>query len=288
MAEEAAQSGQQPAEIAPNSTDGASEAAAAPAAPASSAAPPPAPSEPVSPSPSPGAGTGDSPELDSTASPPAAEQSVKAKEDWREKRLKQLTARLREQESRAGAPQVDAATAPPAADPAALQAQIRAEAERLAAAQRFADQCNQAVEAGKQVFGAEQFNARVADLRKIVDPSNPNEAASYAQMIEQVIETGEAPKLIYALGADLNLASELMELSPAKRAMRLAQLALAKGEPEPSAAPAPIKPITPKGETHTQISPADAAKADKLSTREWMARRQAEIDARRAKGERVW
>jgi hypothetical protein len=209
-------------------------------------------------------------------------------EDWREKRIKQLTARLREQESRAGASATPDPNATPATDPALTQAQIRAEAERLAAAQRFADQCNEAVEAGKRAFGAEQFTARVADLRKIVDPSNPAEAGSYAQMIEQVIETGEAPKLIYALGADLNLASELMALSPAKRAMKLAQLALAKGEPEPSAAPKPITPITPKGDTHTPISAADASRADKLSTREWMARRQADIDARRAKGERVW
>ncbi len=239
----------------------------------------------VSPPPSEGGAAEPASEPSSAA---AAAPAADPKEDWRERRIRQLTARLREQEKlgEGAMPPSDGAQAAPTQEE--IQRQVQAEAARLAAVNEFNRECNAAVEAGKAAFGAEQFNSRVAELRKIADMQNPAEAQAYTALIQSVLETGEAPKVLFQLGADLNLASELLALSPTKRAMKLAQLALAKGEPEPSAAPKPVTPIRPKADGVTPIAPSDASRADNLSMAEWMKRREAEVAEKRKQGMRIY
>lgn len=225
--------------------------------------------------------------VDSTSPPPAGQQAkpeagAAAKpEDWRDRRIRQLTAKLREEQEAREA-------AKPEQQPQLSQADIERRAAEIAKQNEFARQCDLAVNLGREAFGEQAFNERVGQLRQLVNVNDPVEMKQYADLIAAAIETGEAPKLLYALGSDLNRASELMGMTETRRAVELTKMAVAKGEPEPSAAPKPITPIGARAESVTPIRASDPLRGDKLSTSEWMKRRQAEIDERRKAGERVY
>jgi hypothetical protein len=62
-----------------------------------------------------------------------------------------------------------------------------------------------------------------------------------------------------------------MGLELAKRALKA---------PMPSAAPKPVVPVGARGRTHDAVDPADVDRADRLTTAEWMRRREAQVAER--------
>jgi hypothetical protein len=207
-------------------------------------------------------------------------------------RVNKLTAQKKELEAKLAAQSAN--PAPKADDPEEIQRQIDAKAEQLAnakadqiaAAREFNAKSNEVVTAGREAYTKEVFDGAVNSLKQLITPEDPSTVQKHYDLIAGLIETGEAPRLIVELGKDLELADKIMNLSPLKMGIELAKLAAAKPE-EVSKAPKPITPIGRQSASHVKIEPGDKDRADNLSTAEWMARRQADIMARRAAGERV-
>ncbi len=208
------------------------------------------------------------------ASPPAIAPAVAAPQaqDWRDRRIAQLTARLREAEAKA-----KEQGAPPAAPSVDVESLANARANEIAAAQRFNDQCNEVAKQGKQSYN--DFDSRVGALTQLVDRNDPASIGAYNQFLSAAIETGEAARLIYELGGDLNEASRIMSLSPTKMGVELGRKA-ASAEAQISKTPRPITPVGGRGPAHEAIDPTDSERADRLSTRAWMERREAQLRAR--------
>lgn len=213
---------------------------------------------------------------------PATPAPVVKNEDWRDARIRVLTARLTEEKSKNQAPQ-------PVVDPAApanaglTESQIR---ERISAEMQAAEQtrvfnqaCNDVAQKGKLAFP--DFDARVGQLKQLVsDWKDPAQFVPYNQFVAAAIETGDGEKILHALGGDLDEAARIMSLPPIKMAVELTRLASGEGKVEISKAPKPITPIAQRGTQHSQIDPTDVERADKLSTAEWMKRRNEQIEKR--------
>ncbi len=236
-----------------------------------------APETPLSSAPS---GEGSPGPVDPSASPQAGASSPPAPnlapaEDWRDKRIAQLTAKLREAQAKPAAP-----TDPAPGSATLAEAEINRRASVLAAQQAFVAKVQEADSVGRSAY--QDFDARVGAVKALVNQYDPAEVSAYNQLLGVALETGEAPRLLYELGSDRARAAELLALAntnPAKLAIEMAKMALVKGDPVPSGAPRPISPITPKGASHTEIDPTDPIRADKLSTAEWMKRREAQARA---------
>lgn len=158
---------------------------------------------------------------------------------------------------------------------AEFDAAVKAEADRrasLEAAQRaenaFNASCNTAYQAGKGAY--EDFDTAVANLNAVgfMDRS----------MLEMVLETDEPQRVLYELGSDPDKAAALIAMTPAKRAVELAKMAVAaptgKKPAEVSNAPAPIRPV--EGSARTS---GDLRDDDDDAT--WFAKRQRQINERR-------
>lgn len=107
---------------------------------------------------------------------------------------------------------------------------------------------------------------------------------AYNSFLMAALETGEAPKLIAALGANPDEAARVMALPPAKMAVELTRMSL-KEPQEISQAPKPIRPIaTTAGQNRSPINPDDPSRADQLDLKEWMRRREAQVQEIRSTG----
>ena len=176
---------------------------------------------------------------------------------------------------RAGAP----------ADTAAMQAEINEKATKLATEQAqkiaewnaFTGALNGAIAEGQKEFGPEKFDASVAKLRTLHDQTDPDANAKYLTMLQAVLDTGAAAKLIRVLGEDPNEAARIMSLSATKMGMELGKLAV-KDVEGVSGAPKPITPITGAGRNHVAIAAEDTERADGLDMRVWMERRAGHVN----------
>jgi len=232
-----------------------------------------------------------------TATAAAPTPAVPQAGDWRDRRIRQLTAQLHEARAKAGgaapiAGENEAGTGAAAAQAGytqeEFQRQVEAAAARQAELNEFNRVCNEVAAQGRSAFGEAEFNGRVAELSKIVNGADQGEVAKYNDFLLATIETGQGPKLLHALGGDLNNAARIMSLSPVKMAVELAKLALADAGGGGSApagnaitsAPRPITPVGARNAEAANIAASDANRADALSTRDWMAKREAEVAAR--------
>jgi flagellar biosynthesis/type III secretory pathway protein FliH len=267
-------------------TGGAGGEAGAPAAAGAGEEPPPstaAPEADVAPASTAAEGSDAPAAVAAPEAPKPAEKPAEKPVDWRDRRIAQLTAQLHAE--RAKLARLTPATEPPAESPEASAAAIEARAQALAAErvaqQEFNRRCNEAAIAGRAAFGEAAFNERIQNLTQLVDKQDPASVASYTTFIDATLETGEAPRLLYQLGADLNEAARLLALPPVKMALELAKLAVKPAPAEPSKAPKPITPIGGKGAANESIDPTDPERAGSLSTAEWMRRREKQIAERR-------
>ena len=217
--------------------------------------------------------------------------------DWRDRRIGEQQQRLRERNARiaeleaqlsayAGTAQQGyqpngAAPAPnygsqPVGD---IQQRINEAAAQMAAAAEFTRRCNEVADSGRKVY--QNFDNRVQRLTGLVDSNDAQQVAQYNAFLTAAMETGQADKLIYELGGDLNEASRIMALSPVKMAVELTKMST-RPPTDASGAPRPLSPVASASQANrTTIAPDDAEGADALSTEEWMRRREEQVQGRR-------
>ena len=222
---------------------------------------------------------------DQPAAPQVAERPVGP--DWRDRRIGEQQARIRD--LRAQLERFQAATQPrtegpgqPYAMPPPNQAQIEQEIQNravaMAATQEFNRRCNETAEVGRRAYA--DFDVKVNKLVGLVDGNDPSAVMNYNQFLNAAMETGEASKLIYALGGDLNEASRILSLPPLKMAVELTKMS-SQPVQEISGAPRPISPVASMGVNNRSSVGADDPGSDQLSTEEWMRRRSEQVAARR-------
>lgn len=229
--------------------------------------------------------------------PPAVEEPPR--QDWRDRRIAEQQQRLRERNARiaeleahlaqaGGQPPQPSAqpqygqqpTYQPAGAPQGdVQRQINEAAARMAASQEFTRRCNEVAEGGRRVY--QNFDARVTRLVGLIDNNDPYQVQRYNAFLEAAMNTGQASRLIYELGGDLDEASRIMALNPQGMQHELTRLSMRAGT-EQSGAPAPLNPIASAAQSNRQaIQPDDPETADTISTEEWMRRREEQISTRR-------
>jgi hypothetical protein len=175
----------------------------------------------------------------------------------------------------AGAPQQQ-----PGETEAQFNQRVNERAAQMAAAADWDRQCNAVAEQGRKDFP--DFNARLTAITATINGQDEAEVVAYNEVIAAAMETGQAHKIIYALGADPGEYQRLMKLSPVKRAMELGTMAAKLvNEKEPSNLPPPINPINSRGEHYEGITPDDPKRGTKLPMKEWMRLREEQA---RAKG----
>lgn len=159
----------------------------------------------------------------------------------------------------------------PAEFDAAVQAEAARRAQSEAAAQAQAEfdaACNAAYTKGKAdpTIGAD-FDTAVGNLQQV--------GFMNRDMLDIVMATDDPPKLLFELGSDPDKALALMQMTPAKRAMEIAKMAIpAKATPTPlSRAPRPVDTV--EGSARPNGAPSDN---DDDAT--WFAKRNAEVAAR--------
>lgn len=219
------------------------------------------------------------------ASAPAADVKPAAvvelpKKDWRDDRIAKLTHDLNEERRQRAA----ATTPPPAQKPgesdAEFQRRVDAAADLKSAQKDWDRQCNSVADAGRAEF--KDFDDRLKAIASTVNGQDPTEFQAYNDVIAAAIETGQAHKIIYALGADPGEYQKLMKMSPVKRAMELGRMvSKLVGDKEPGNLPKPISPISPSGEHYEGIKPDDPQRGMKLPKSEWFKQREEQA---RAKG----
>lgn len=211
---------------------------------------------------------------------PVVEPKVEAKpepkpEDWRDRRIAELTHKLNKANKVAPA---SAAAPVPGESEAVFQARVLETAAQLTEINDWNKQCETVATTGRAEFP--DFNARLAACQSVVNPQDPVEVAQFDTVLKAAVATGQAHKLLHALGETPGEVAKLMKLSPIKMAVELATRAAKLGEaladPEPSAAPKPITPVGSRGVHYDGIKPDDAANGTKLPIREWMKQREAQ------------
>lgn len=248
----------------------------------------PEPRPSIAPAPPPGQDGQGSP----AAEPQPSSQPQAPRVDWRDRRIGEQQNRIRElraqleqfqqraapQDPTAGQPPPQQIVGRPPPSQAEIDRQIETRAYALAQQQEFNRRCNEVADAGRTQYG--DFDAKVAKLVGLVDGNDPQAVTMYNQFLSAAIETGEASRLIYALGSDLDEASRILGLNPTRMAVELTKMAFRPAS-EISNAPRPLNPIASQGVNNRATLGADDPSSDNLSTEEWMRRRNEQINARR-------
>lgn len=206
------------------------------------------------------------------------------KPDWKDARIAKLTHDLNaEREAR----RASAATPAPAQgsgeSDAAFQARVDTvasqKAVQIAAQADWDRQCNSVAEQGQKEFA--DFGARLGAITSTVNGQDPAEVAAYNDFIAAAIETGQAHKVLYALGSDPGEYQRLSRLSPVKRAMELGVMASKLvSDKDPSGLPKPLTPIGSAGDHYEGIRPDDPKRGTKIPLKEWMKQREAQAKER--------
>jgi hypothetical protein len=193
-------------------------------------------------------------------------------------RVAKLTARLREYEARASAGQkpINPATGQEFS-PEQIDQMINERANLVATQTAFNTRCNEAANRGASKYP--DWQVRLSGLTQLVDQTDARSLQNYNLFLEAALETGDAEAIIHRLGADLNLASRILGLSPMKMAMEVGKLADGKGG-EPSKAPKPIRPL---GSTSpvTSTKPDDPERGAEMKIDDWMNARNKQAAERR-------
>lgn len=146
-------------------------------------------------------------------------------------------------------------------------------AERVAI-KTFAEKANSIVDTGSKTHS--DFVDTLKDLASEVGEFVQRNGKP-SQFMEVVLEVSDDPtKLLYHLGKNPEIASELADLSPLKLAKRLDRIEREMGEsskPKTSNAPKPLEPVRAKS--------TDSGLSSDLPVDEWMRRREKELREKR-------
>lgn len=161
------------------------------------------------------------------------------------------------------------------ASPADFDAAVQAEANRRAQADtasraqaEFDAACNAVyTKAKSDAAMGEHFDAAIQNLQQV--------GFMNRDMLDIVLASDDAPKVLYELGADPDRAIALMQMTPAKRAIEIAKMSVpTPAKPTPlSNAPRPIEPV--EGSARPNGEPSDN---DDDAT--WFAKRTAQLQRR--------
>jgi len=198
--------------------------------------------------------------------------------------------REEQQKGKASATPAPAAKAGPLDPTADFNGRVAAAAAAQVAATRFNEKSNAAAATGRAKYGKDEFNSSIRSLvsQFVPDDSDRDALGRYNAFITAALATGHAEDVIFELGRNLDEAESVMELDPLEMTAELTRrFALpattgAANKNEISGAPKPIRPITPSG-NETILDPANPDQASKLSTSEWMARRNEQVAKRSAR-----
>lgn len=271
--------------------------AAAPAADAASGAPSAANSAPASAPPAPAAASPPATPASDAGGAPSSEATPSPVSDWRQERINKLTAKLKEEQAKVADLQAripSAATPAPVAAAPATQGLVPGTPEFQRAVDIAAQQqkeiadwnamCNTIAADGRTRFGQVEFNKAVADLNSLIDKTDPQSMLAFNSMINAANEAGDGAFLMMQLGGNLNEAAKVLGMPPVKMAAEFTRRVIAAKASAPNGEPTLPKPITPvggRGPAHTEIAASDPVRSSSLTTTDWMARREAEVEARR-------
>lgn len=150
---------------------------------------------------------------------------------------------------------------------AEFEAAVEARAERLAeeraAMREFNAKCNDVEAKGSKAFGDKWAKAK-AELAMLDDHGRiPMDILSVA------LETDDPARVLFVLGNDIEKATELMGMTPIKRAIAMDKIASSKPAERPaSRAPAPVEPLGGRGSR-------DDRPSDRDSDEEWNRKEEA-------------
>jgi hypothetical protein len=155
---------------------------------------------------------------------------------------------------------------------AAVEARAERIAEERAATREFNRKCNEVESAGSKAFGDKWAKAKT-ELAMLDDHGRiPLDILTVA------LETDNPARVLFVLGNDIEKATELMGMTPAKRAIAMDRIATQKPAERPaSRAPAPVEPLGGRGSR-------DDRPSDRDSDEEW--NRKEEARERRLREER--
>jgi len=228
---------------------------------------------------------------------PPGEQEQKQQVDWRDRRIGEQQQRLRERAARISEleaqlaqfqsnspqqsyqPQVPPQQYQP--QPTGdIQRQINEAAAQMASQQEFTRRCNEVAELGRRQYN--NFDQRVQRLISLVDGNDTAHVERYNGFLNAAMETGDAARLIYDLGGDLNEASRIMAMTPVRMAVELTKMAGRATTTEASQAPRPLNPVATAGQSNRMAAqPDNPDTADTLSMEEWMRQREEQVSTRR-------
>lgn len=226
------------------------------------------------------------------------ETETEPRQDWRDRRIGEQQQRLRERNARIAELEAQLASQgqppqpsqppqygqqpppqPVGAAPGDIQRQINEAAARLASNQEFTRRCNEVAEQGRRVYG--NFDQRVQRLVGLVDGQDQVQVNHYNDFLKAAMQTGQASRLIFELGGNLDEASRIMAMDPVGMTYELTRMSMRTGS-EASAAPPPLTPIASAAQSNrTMVQPDDPETADTLDTSEWMRRRTEQMQTRR-------
>jgi hypothetical protein len=154
---------------------------------------------------------------------------------------------------------------------------VQAETDRRVALQEFNSKCNAVETAGSKAFGDKWPKAK-ADLAMLDDQGRiPMDLLSVA------LETDDPARVLYVLGNDIEKATELMGMTPIKRAIAMNKIASAKPAERPkSNTPPPIDPLGGKGGANDK--PSDRDSDEEWNRKEAIRERQAAEARRKLRG----
>ena len=225
------------------------------------------------------------PESEATAAPspePAATAPTPKPEDWRDRRIAELTHKLNEERKKT--PPVAAVVPPPVPSQApgeseaSFNQRVADTATEMVRIDAWNKHCNDVAAAGAKEFT--DFGTRLAGVKTVVNDRDMAEVQAYNDVLAATFEAaeGNAHKLLYSLTENPGEFRKLMEMSPTRRAVELTRKADKLGqsptEPEPSGAPRPITAVSSRGLHYDGIKPDDAVNGAKLPIGEWMAQRE--------------
>jgi len=243
--------------------------------PAGTSAPTPEPAVAATPAPTPAP----TPDPAAAAAPTPAPTPA---EDWRDKRIAELTFKLNEEKKKH--PPVAAVTPPPTPSQApgeseaSFNQRVADTAAEMVRIDSWNKQCNEVAAAGSKEFT--DFGTRLAGVRTVVNNADMAEVQAYNDVLAATFEAaeGNSHKLLYSLTENPGEFRKLMEMSPTKRAVELTRkadkLGQAPTEPDPSGAPRPITAVSSRGLHYDGIKPDDAVNGAKLPIGQWMAERE--------------
>ena len=220
----------------------------------------------------------------------AARLSAEAEASKERKKVEKLQERInRLTAERKNAP------APAPAETSSIEAQIESKAQALAEEKaklfEFNRETSRILDKGKAAFP--DFLEKVSSMKAaVIDPTDSAATARYTTLINGIMETADgnhalSAKIIHELGSDPDRAEELARMSPIRLGRELSRMAEAE-PPEPtSRVPKPPSVVVGgRSPSFIPIDPTDTGRSDKLSTQEWMARRAADVKAKREQGVR--